>query len=299
MEQNKDNNIFKKESEKPKNVLVVGNDNRFLFLKKIMHQKDFKVFSLSFNLKDIVPFETKTENKNIKPETDKNLIKNFDIIVLPIMYGSENIKNNILKYINKNTVVFGGKLPNDINYGCEIFDYFLYEPLTIKNAAVTAEGAVAEAVINSSESMIGSCILITGYGRIAKNILNMLTPFSKNITVAARKDTDRAYINALGFNAVDFKNLMNDINGKNKANEYKFIFNTVPHLIFNSEILKQLNKNCLIIDLASAPGGVDFKFAENIGIKAVHSLSLPGKYAPETAAQLIYSCIDKKIKGEI
>ena len=46
-------------------------------------------------------------------------------------------------------------------------------------------------------------------------------------------------------------------------------------------------RKILLIDLSSVPGGIDFGAAKDIGIKAVWALSLPGKYAPETAGSII------------
>ncbi|MCD8126167.1 MAG: hypothetical protein LUD82_01415 [Clostridiales bacterium] len=51
--------------------------------------------------------------------------------------------------------------------------------------------------------------------------------------------------------------------------------------------LSDLDRNCLIIDLASQPGGVDYEAAARLGIKAIHALSLPGKVAPETSGRII------------
>jgi len=62
--------------------------------------------------------------------------------------------------------------------------------------------------------------------------------------------------------------------------------------ILKEEELKKVNSNTLIIDLASKPGGIDFKAAEALGIKAMHTLSLPGKYSPESAAEYIEEAIN-------
>ena len=43
----------------------------------------------------------------------------------------------------------------------------------------------------------------------------------------------------------------------------------------------------LIIDLASKPGGTDFRYAEKRGIKALLAPSLPGIVAPKTAGQIL------------
>lgn len=36
------------------------------------------------------------------------------------------------------------------------------------------------------------------------------------------------------------------------------VFNTVPAMVLNAQLLVKMKKNSLIIDLASAPGGTDF-----------------------------------------
>ena len=53
------------------------------------------------------------------------------------------------------------------------------------------------------------------------------------------------------------------------------------------ELLEKLPPESLIIDLASQPGGVDKKAAAELGCRLLHALSLPGKYAPETAGELV------------
>ena len=68
---------------------------------------------------------------------------------------------------------------------------------------------------------------------------------------------------------------------------FQLILNTVPTRLFGENELSLLDKNALFIDLASAPGGVDFQAAEELGIRAIPALSLPGKTAPDTAAAIL------------
>lgn len=81
-----------------------------------------------------------------------------------------------------------------------------------------------------------------------------------------------------------------------KLNEFDIIINTIPALVIQEEQLKKINKDCLIIDLASNPGGVDRTFAKKIGIKTIWALSLPGKVAPLTSAQYIKDTIYNILK---
>ena len=63
------------------------------------------------------------------------------------------------------------------------------------------------------------------------------------------------------------------------------------------ERLGLLNKDALILDLASAPYGTDFEAAKELGIKAMTAPGLPGKTAPKTAGKLIAESIIKAAKG--
>ena len=55
----------------------------------------------------------------------------------------------------------------------------------------------------------------------------------------------------------------------------------------------------LIIDLASKPGGTDFRYAEKRGIKALLAPSLPGIVAPKTAGQILANVLGQLIQDDL
>ena len=57
------------------------------------------------------------------------------------------------------------------------------------------------------------------------------------------------------------------------------------------EALEDVKPDCLILDLASKPGGVDLGRAGELGLTVIWALSLPGKVAPVTAGAAIKSTI--------
>lgn len=69
--------------------------------------------------------------------------------------------------------------------------------------------------------------------------------------------------------------------------KFRVIFNTVPAPVLTRERLVLMDKNTLIIDLASEPCGTDFSAAEELGITAKKALGLPGKFAPKTAGEIL------------
>jgi dipicolinate synthase subunit B len=73
-----------------------------------------------------------------------------------------------------------------------------------------------------------------------------------------------------------------------EVDTYDIIFNTVPERVLDDEAMERIDEKQLVIDLASDPGG---GFPN--GLRA---LSLPSKYAPETAAEIMRDVILREIK---
>ena len=153
--------------------------------------------------------------------------------------------------------------------------------LAILNCISTAEGAIEVAMKETDTIIHGSNVLILGFGRIGKVLSKKLQGLSCKVTCAARKQEAFAWIEAYGYNLININEM-----GK-ELEQFDIIFNTVPHLILTKEKLKYLNKKCLLIELASKPGGIDRKEAEKNNIKIVEALALPGKVAPTTTAKFM------------
>jgi dipicolinate synthase subunit A len=71
------------------------------------------------------------------------------------------------------------------------------------------------------------------------------------------------------------------------------IVNTVPAMMLDCRMLDLVKKEAFILDLASTPGGIDFAYAAEKGIKTVHALGIPGKIACRSAAVYIYDTVLK------
>ena len=145
---------------------------------------------------------------------------------------------------------------------------FLQDPLYLaENAAITADAAVAL----MKQKLPGSSLLILGWGRIGKCLARKLRELGADVTVAARKETDRAMLKALGYHSADPVFL------RDSLPHYQGIVNTVPAFLLGKEELD----TCIgfKMDLASRRGleGDDVLWARG----------LPGKYAPEASGALI------------
>ncbi|MDR0920699.1 MAG: dipicolinate synthase subunit DpsA [Oscillospiraceae bacterium] len=264
--------------------LVVGGDLRQIYTAKKLAEND-RVEILGFN-----------NNITIPDTVKKHSTKKADILILPLPVSIDNTEVNA-KFSNESIplsslpsmlkeggVVFGGKTAGleNIFPNTRIIDYFKREELSVFNAVPTVEGAIQIAMENTAETLFGQKVLVTGWGRISKVLCKVLVAMGAKTDVYARKCSDLAWAQINGCKAV--KNL-------EYLEEYNLIFNTVPACIFTENVLRRTNRNALVIDLASNPGGVEFNTAQELGIKVIWALSLPGKVAPITAGEIIATAI--------
>ncbi len=196
----------------------------------------------------------------------------------------------ILKGLTKENIFIAGKINQDFLEEAEkreipLEDYFTREEMQVFNAIPTAEGAIQIAMEEMDITLHNSNAIILGYGRIGKTLSKMLQGIGANVYVEARKYEDLAWIKNNGYLPIHLKELEFYIN------KMDVVFNTVPAMIMNEKLLKKLNTDCIVIDLASSPGGVDFEKAEELGIKAILAAGLPGKVAGVTAAAIIRDTI--------
>lgn len=241
-------------------------------------------------------------------------IVSAEAIVLPLPSSSDGINLNctpeyeekiklvdIADMISNDSIIVGGRLPRAFfNYceakGIKIFDYFDCEGFQIKNAYTTAEAALAIAMNNLSKNIRGAKFGVTGYGRIAKQLVRLLIALGGEVTVAARKESDRALAELEGCDTV---NISERGGIKKLRNGCDVIFNTVPEIIFDYDFLEKADARTLFIELASAPGGIDISAAKALRSNVLWAPSLPGKYAPESAGELIAECVADIIEAEV
>ncbi len=172
-------------------------------------------------------------------------------------------------------------LKNAESEDVKVIDLLKREELAVLNTISTAEGAIQIAMEETSRTIHGSNVLVMGFGRIGKILAKMLNGIGAKVYCEARKNEDFAWIKAYGYNLVPLKNL------KNEISKFDIIINTIPSMILTREYLERVNKEALIIDVASMPGGVDNIVAKELGIRTILALSLPGKVAPITSAEFI------------
>ena len=113
----------------------------------------------------------------------------------------------------------------------------------------------------------------------------MLRGIGSRVTVVARSPGARARATAAGHDAAELADLARLLA------RAKFCFNTIPAMVVPRVAIECAAADLTIIDLASAPGGVDFAAAQELGIKAVLAPGLPGLVAPRTAGRYLAETI--------
>lgn len=161
--------------------------------------------------------------------------------------------------------------------GLRLTDYYTDEALAVKNAVPTAEGAVAAAMERMSVTLRGAPCLVVGFGRVGKLLARDLAALGAAVSVSARRFDDLAWIDALGCQALHTRRLAGKLGG------FRAIFNTVPDMVLTAELIGELRRDCVLVELASRPG-IDADAARERRLAYVKAGGLPGVVAPETAA---------------
>ncbi|MBR4261119.1 MAG: dipicolinate synthase subunit DpsA [Clostridia bacterium] len=281
------------------NISVVGGDKRTVELVKLLEKDKHEICLFGLGKSE--------ELSNFKHASNlEEALQNADLIITSIPLSKDGKKINAVfteKTIliedffqkAKNTIIVTGNITDEIskyirieNHN-KIIDVMKEEELTIKNAIPTAEGAIQIAMEKSNITIHNSKCLVLGFGRIGKLLSKMLSGIGAKVYCEARKQQDLAWIQAYGYNPIHLKNI------DRVLNQFDFIFNTIPYVIIDKQRLEKIKKECILIDLASKPGGIDFNQAKEMNLQVECALALPGKVAPKTAAEYIYEIIAQLI----
>ncbi len=187
------------------------------------------------------------------------------------------------------TVLSGGAHPEVVRlcreHGLRLIDYFADEALTLRNAALTAEAAVALLIQNTDASLSGASVLITGGGRIAQLTAGLLRAFGAQVTVCARRPEQRMQAQLQHVSTGDITEL------SALCDSADIVINTVPAALFGEEQFRRLKAGALFMELASKSPDAERNFTEKYGIQHIMAGGLPGKLSPKTAGEAIAQVI--------
>lgn len=177
--------------------------------------------------------------------------------------------------------------------GISLLEISEMDEVAILNAIPTAEGAVQIAMESLDTTIHASKAAVIGMGRVGSALAHLLKGMGAEVTVFSREPAEMARAFAIGCRKVPLENLGDWVA------EYEIIFNTIPALVLDKQVLQRMNPDTIIIDLASAPGGTDFGAANECGVTAILAPGLPGKVAPIMAGRVLAEVVPRLIVEEM
>ena len=275
---------------------IVGGDRRAALLAELLLQRGHRVHSYALEKAELpasIP----------KDSSLQACAYGADCVVLPtpaekggVLFAPLGLRcppmDEVIAALWPGSLVVGGRLEEQtvqaaLRAGLHMTDLLRRPDFVVGNAAITAEGAIGLLLRESERSLLGSRCLVLGWGRIGKLLALRLSALGAIVTVAARKQADRAEAEALGLAALDYGAL------EGIAGEQDFVINTVPARVLTDAALCCLPGEALLLELASPPGGFDALLAGNIGLRVLTAPGLPGKSAPYAAAALLLRTLER------
>lgn len=263
-------------------IIVIGGDERAVHLFRLLERDGHSVFPLALD-----------SSLSVQGPPD---FAGADLVILPLPAEREGFLNaplcparyrliEILEKIPAGKSLFAGMASERLREGCasrglHLRDYFAREELQIKNAALTAAGAAE--MLSEGGGTLGARVLISGFGRIGRLLALRLREKGAAVTVAARSAPDRAWAEAVGFEALPLAGAARP--------GWDAVVNTVPARVFGGADIAAFGP-ARLLELASAPYGFDLSAAGALGKEIELLPGLPARYDPEAAAGAIKDTI--------
>lgn len=284
-------------------LAVAGGDERQVFLARLLHADGHEVSTYALERQILGEPALRVIHEPVRELHTMRAI----ILPVPVLQGEHHLNaplsnaphriDDFLDALPSGMLVLGGAISPAVRTraetnGLRLIDYLARDELAIRNAVPTAEGAIQIAMEELPITLHGARVLVVGNGRIGRALSRRLSCLGALVSVSARSNADFARIESNGLTALDTRTLAGNLT------DFDAVFNTVPVRVIGLAELSELRPDCLIIDLASKPGGVDLTSAGKLGRKAIWALSLPGKVAPLSAAKAIRDTVYNILREE-
>lgn len=286
-------------------IVLAGGDARQLEVIRRLTELDAGVTLCGFDRLD-TPF-----SGVVKAEWTTDILQNADALVLPAVGTDDDgtistiftdlelkLTDAHLSAAPKTCKVVTGMAKPYLRKLCEkhevdLVELFERDDVAIYNSIPTAEGALMMAIQNTDITIHNSNCMVLGLGRTGFTMARTLKALGANVKVGVRRDESFARAFEAGFEPFYMPEIAR------QAGNIDLIFNTIPTMIVTAQVIAQLPLRACIIDLASKPGGTDFRFAEKRGIKALLAPGLPGIVAPKTAGRIIANSLIQIVLEDI
>ncbi|KEQ27495.1 dipicolinate synthase subunit DpsA [Paenibacillus tyrfis] len=282
-------------------VALIGGDARQLEVIQKCSELDASVVLFGFdNLQNGSSGITRAE---LTPDA----LVALDAVILPAvgtddqgnvdsLFSSKELRLNHehIAALPKHAIVFTGMAKPYLrelcsNEGIALIELFDRDDVAIYNSIPTAEGAVMMAIQNTDITIHGSESMVLGFGRTGATLARTLQGMGAKVKVGVNKPEYYARAIEMGMNPFYTQELISHVS------QVDLLFNTIPAMVVTAQVIANIPHRAIIIDLASKPGGTDFRYAEKRGVKAMLAPGLPGIVAPKTAGRIIADTLTRII----
>ncbi|WP_181348665.1 dipicolinic acid synthetase subunit A [Thalassobacillus sp. CUG 92003] len=278
-------------------IAVLGGDARQIEIIRKLNEWDATVYLAGFDQLNYSFTET------VHFEMDEEIVQNLDAVLLPVsgtddqgyidgVFAKEKILIDAdwLKRTPEHCRVFTGISNDYLNGICkeagrELIPLMDRDDIAIYNSVPTVEGALMMVIQHTDFTIHASNIIILGLGRVGMTAARTFSAMGATIFVGVRKSADYARISEMGLSPFYLTELADH------TGTCDVLINTIPVRVVTAEVIQQMPSHAFILDLASKPGGTDFRYAEKRGIKALLAPGLPGIVAPKSAGRILASVV--------
>ncbi len=283
-------------------IAVIGGDARQLEIIRKLTELDAKLSLIGFEQLD------QAFTGAVKEKIDEVDFEHKDAIILPVPGTSldgqiETIFSNEKVFLRKEMLletpshctVYSGITNSYLDSitkqaNRHLVKLFERDDVAIYNSIPTVEGTIMMVIQHTEITIHSSSVAVLGLGRVGMSIARAFATLGAKVKVGARRSEHLARITEMGLTPFHLDDLHNEVK------DVDICINTVPHLILTASVISRMPVHTLIIDLASKPGGTDFRYAEKRGVKALLAPGLPGIVAPKTAGQILANVLSQLIR---
>ncbi|XJZ28548.1 dipicolinic acid synthetase subunit A [Bacillota bacterium Lsc_1132] len=286
-------------------IAVIGGDARQLEIIRKLTELDARLSLIGFEQLD------HAFSGAVKEKINEIVFSTIDAIILPVagtnlegqvetIFSNEKVflTEEILAGTPNHCTIYSGitnsfltDLTNKTNR--RLVQLFARDDVAIYNSIPTVEGTIMMAIQHTDFTIHGSNVAVLGLGRCGMSVARAFHALGAKVKVGARKSEHLARITEMSVTPFH----LNDL--KKEVKDSDIVINTIPHLILSAAVLSKMPVHTLIIDIASKPGGTDFRYAEKRGIKALLAPSLPGIVAPKTAGQILGDVLSQLLEADL
>lgn len=287
-----------------KNIAIIGGDARYLeLIRQLENVPNTRIM--------LVGYEKLERNFTKAKQLDFSDLNptQLDIVILPITGTDEEGNVEVIfsnqkvmltktwfKELKKSTRIFTGISSNYLDnmtkqLKLKLTPLLERDDVAIYNSIPTAEATIMLAMKHTDYTIHSSRVIVSGFGRVGHTVANKFSALGAKVSVVANRIHDLARIEEMGLTAVHLSKLEENVSNCD------ILINTIPAKVIEKRHIQKLPSHALIFDLASSPGGTDFEYAKQRGIKAILAKSLPGVVAPKTAGKILANVIKQILRN--